>query len=69
MKYQSQKIAYVFFATCMLLLGLQLVYGFIMAFAHMGFDVLHNVIPFNTARATHNNLLVAWMLMGFMVST
>ncbi|MCB1196858.1 MAG: cbb3-type cytochrome c oxidase subunit I [Deltaproteobacteria bacterium] len=66
MKYQSQKVAYVFFATCMLLLGLQIVYGFIMGFAHMGFDALHNIIPFNAARATHNNLLVAWLLMGFM---
>ena len=66
MKFQSQKVAYYFFATCMLLLSLQLVYGFIMAFAHMGYDVLHNVIPFNTARTTHTNLLVVWLLTGFM---
>lgn len=66
MKYQSQRVAYLFFATSMLLLSLQLVYGFIMAFAHMGFDVLHNWIPFNTARATHTNLLVVWLLSGFM---
>ena len=37
----------------MLLLCLQIVYGFIMAFAHMGYDGLHDYIPFNTARATH----------------
>ena len=66
MKFQSQKVAYYFFATYMLLLSLQLVYGFIMAFAHMGYDVLHNVIPFNTARTTHTNLLVVWLLTGFM---
>lgn len=66
MKYQSQKVAYWFFATCMLLLSLQLVYGFIMGFAHMGLDVLHPIIPFNTARATHTNLLVMWLLAGFM---
>ena len=66
MKYESQKVAYWFFATCMLLLSLQLVYGFIMAFAHAGFDVLHPWIPFNVARASHNNLLVMWMLSGFM---
>ena len=66
MKYQSQKVAYWFFATCMLLLSLQLVYGFIMGFAHMGMDGLHNIIPFNTARATHTNLLVMWLLAGFM---
>ncbi|MCB0406999.1 MAG: nitric-oxide reductase large subunit, partial [Bdellovibrionales bacterium] len=66
MKYQSQKVAYWFFAVCMLLFGLQLIYGFIMAFAHMGYDGLHSIIPFNTARATHTNLLVMWLLSGFM---
>jgi len=66
MKYKSQKVAYWFFATAMLLLSLQIVYGFIMGFAHMGYDGLHNVIPFNTARAVHTNLLVFWLLLGFM---
>lgn len=66
MKYQSQKIAYWFFATCMLLLTLQIVYGFIMGFARLGFDGLHDWIPFNAARATHTNLLVVWLLTGFM---
>ena len=66
MKYKSQKVAYWFFGLCMLLLSLQLVYGFIMAFAHMGFDNLHAIIPFNTARAVHTNLLVVWLLSGFM---
>jgi nitric oxide reductase subunit B len=66
MKFKTQKIAYYFFAVCMLLLSLQLVYGFIMGFAHMGMDGLHSIIPFNTARATHTNLLVMWLLAGFM---
>ncbi|MCM2282649.1 MAG: cbb3-type cytochrome c oxidase subunit I, partial [Bdellovibrionaceae bacterium] len=68
MKYASQKVAYWFFATCMLLFGLQLVYGFIMSFAHMGLDGLHALIPFNVARAVHTNLLVMWLLAGFMGS-
>lgn len=66
MKYQSQKVAYWFFAVCMLLFGLQLVYGFIMGFAHMGMDGLHEIVPFNAARAVHTNLLVMWLLSGFM---
>ncbi len=66
MKYKSQKVAYWFFALSMLLLSLQLVYGFIMGFAHMGYDNLHEFIPFNTARAVHTNLLVVWLLSGFM---
>ncbi|HLW31827.1 MAG TPA: cbb3-type cytochrome c oxidase subunit I [Aequorivita sp.] len=66
MKYKSQKVAYWFFALSMLLLVLQLVYGFIMGFARIGMDGLHEFIPFNTARAVHTNLLVVWLLSGFM---
>lgn len=66
MKYKSQKVAYYFFALCMLLFGLQIVYGFIMGFARIGMDGLHDFIPFNTARAVHTNLLVVWLLSGFM---
>lgn len=66
MKYKSQKVAYWFFALSMLLLSLQIVYGFIMGFAHIGYDNLHSIIPFNTARAVHTNLLVVWLLSGFM---
>lgn len=68
LKYKSWRVAWAFFATCMLLLTLQIVYGFIMGFAHMGYDGLHQWIPFNTARATHTNLLVVWILAGFMGS-
>jgi len=66
MKYKSQKVAYWFFALSMLLLVLQLVYGFVMGFARIGMDNLHEIIPFNTARAVHTNLLVVWLLSGFM---
>ncbi|MCP5055499.1 MAG: nitric-oxide reductase large subunit [bacterium] len=66
MKFQSQRVAYLFFATSMALLVLQIVFGYIMGFAHMGYDVLHDWIPFNAARSSHVNLLVLWMLSGFM---
>jgi len=66
MKFKSQKIAYWFFASAMVLLSLQIVYGFIMGFARIGLDGLHPWIPFNTARAVHTNLLVVWLLCGFM---
>lgn len=68
MKYSSQRVAYWFFASAMLLLTLQIVYGFIMGFARVGMDGLHDWIPFNAARATHTNLLVVWLLCGFMGS-
>ena len=66
MKYKSQQVAYWFFALSMILLILQITYGFIMAFAHLGYDGLHEIIPFNAATATHKNLLVVWILSGFM---
>lgn len=69
MKFKSQKVAYWFFLSALLLLSLQIVYGFIMGFAHIGLDVVHEWIPFNTARAVHTNLLVVWLLCGFMGST
>ena len=68
MKYKTQKIAYWFFLSALGLLVLQIIYGFIMGFAHMGLDGLHDFIPFNTARAVHTNLLVCWLLLGFMGS-
>ncbi|WP_333809283.1 cbb3-type cytochrome c oxidase subunit I [Flavobacterium sp.] len=66
MKYKSQKVAYWFFGLCMLLFALQIIYGFIMGFARIGMDGFHDFIPFNTARAVHTNLLVVWLLTGFM---
>lgn len=66
MKFKSQKLAYYFFAFAMLLLTLQITYGFIMGFARIGMEGLHEWIPFNVARATHTNLLVVWLLAGFM---
>lgn len=66
MKYHSQKVAYYFFCVCMALVSLQIVYGVIMAAAHVGYDVLHSVIPFNAARATHTNVLLVWLICGFM---
>jgi nitric oxide reductase subunit B len=68
MKFKTQKIAYWFFLSALGLLALQIIYGFIMGFAHMGMDGLHDIIPFNTARAVHTNLLVCWLLLGFMGS-
>lgn len=69
MKYKSQEIAWYFFALSLVLLFLQLILGFVMAFAHMGYDGLHEILPFNAARTTHINLLVVWILSAFMGAT
>jgi nitric oxide reductase subunit B len=69
--YQSQRVAYPYFVVALLLFGLQLVVGLWLAFNYF-FTVpqaIVDVFPFATARAMHTNLLVLWLLLGFMGAT
>jgi nitric oxide reductase subunit B len=71
MEYRSQKIAYWYFAVALLLFVLQVVLGLWLAFNY-SFTVPQSIVdvfPFATARAMHTNLLVLWMLLGFMGGT
>src|SRR5512138_2221965 len=71
MEYRSQRIAYWYFAIALLLFTLQVVLGLWLAFNY-AFTVPQSVVdvfPFATARAMHTNLLVLWMLLGFMGGT
>jgi nitric oxide reductase subunit B len=66
MRYRSQSVAYWFFAVAMLLFALQLVFGFLSAAKYLGPDPLLNVLPFDVTKVVHTNLLVVWVLMGFL---
>ena len=66
MRYRSQSIAYWYFALAMVLFGLQLVFGLLAATKYLGPDPLLNVMPFDVTKAVHTNLLVVWVLAGFM---
>jgi len=71
MVYRSQKIAYWYFAIALLLFTLQVVMGLWLAFSY-SFTVPQWIVDnfsFATARAMHTNLLVLWMLLGFMGGT
>jgi nitric oxide reductase subunit B len=71
MKYQSQKIAYWYFIAALPLFVLQVVVGLWLA-ANYTFTIpqaVVDVFSFATARAFHTNLLVLWMLLGFMGGT
>ncbi len=71
MEYRSQKIAYWYFAVALLLFTLQVVLGLWLAFNY-SFTVPQSIVDnfsFATARAMHTNLLVLWMLLGFMGGT
>ncbi len=71
MEYQSQKIAHWYFKTSLLLFALQVIMGLWLAYSYT-FTVPQWIVdkfPFATARAMHTNLLVLWLLLGFMGGT
>ncbi len=70
MKYESQKIALNYFIIAVALFGLQIVFGLLTGAKYVwDADPLINILPFNTSRAIHINLLVVWLLFGFMGGT
>jgi nitric oxide reductase subunit B len=71
MVYRSQKIAYWYFAAALPLFALQILLGLYLAFSYTWTvpQSIVDVFPFSTARAMHTNLLVLWMLLGFMGGT
>ncbi len=67
MKYETQKIAYKYFLVATVFFGLQVIFGLITGAKYVwDYDPLINVLPFNVSRSIHMNLLIVWLLMGFM---
>jgi nitric oxide reductase subunit B len=69
MRYRTQWIAYPYFVVAMLLFGLQMVFGLLAVVKYLGPDPLLNILPFDKVKAIHTNLLVVWVLTGFMGAT
>jgi nitric oxide reductase subunit B len=69
--YKSQRIAYWYFALALVLFALQIVVGLWIAAQYVITvpQAVVDVFPFSTARAMHTNLLVLWLLLGFMGAT
>src|SRR5512147_811150 len=70
-RYQSQRVALPYLQLSMLLFILQVVMGLWLA-VNYWFTLpqgLVDVFSFATSRALHTNLLVAWLLLGFMGGT
>ncbi len=66
LKFQSQKVALPYFVFAMILFVGQVLFGLIMATQYVIGDFLFPAIPFNVARMVHTNLLIVWILFGFM---
>ena len=69
MRYKSQSVAYWYFAVAMVLFGLQLVFGLLSAAKYLGPDPLLYILPFDVTKVIHTNLLIVWVLTGFMGGT
>lgn len=69
MRFRSQSIAYWYFAVALCLFGLQMVFGLLSVVKYLGPDPLLNILPFDRVKACHTNLLIVWVLTGFMGGT
>lgn len=69
MRYRSQSVAYWYFAIALALFGLQMVFGLLSAAKYLGPDPLLYILPFDVTKMIHTNLLIVWVLTGFMGAT
>ncbi|MBQ0755541.1 MAG: cbb3-type cytochrome c oxidase subunit I [Amphritea sp.] len=66
MKYSSQSVAKPYFIAAIGLFVGQILFGIIMGLQYVVGDFLFPEVPFNVARMVHTNLLIVWLLFGFM---
>ena len=66
MKYQTQRIAYAYFAVALALFAIQVLGGLLAGWIYVSPNTLSELVPFNIIRMIHTNSLVVWLLLGFM---
>ncbi|VAW82203.1 Nitric-oxide reductase subunit B, partial [hydrothermal vent metagenome] len=66
MKFESQRVAKPYFIVAIVLFTGQVLFGLLMGMQYINGDFLFPEIPFNVARMVHTNLLIIWLLFGFM---
>ena len=66
MQFKSQAVAKPYFYAAIGLFVGQILFGLIMGLQYVIGDFLFPAIPFNVARMVHTNLLIVWLLFGFM---
>src|SRR5574338_1299290 len=66
MRYRTQAVAYPYFFVALLLYGLQMVFGLLSVAKYLGPDPIQAWLPFDVSKEIHTNLLIVWVLTGFM---
>ena len=66
MKFESQAVAKPYFIFALALFAGQILFGLILGMQYVVGDFLFPHIPFNVARMVQTNLLIVWLLFGFM---
>ena len=69
MRYRTQSVAYPYFVVALLLYGLQMVFGLLAVTKYLGPDPIKSFLPFDRTKEIHTNLLLVWVLTGFMGAT
>lgn len=69
MQYKTQSISKMYFMAAIGLFVGQVLFGLIIGLQYVVGDFLFPEIPFNVARMVHTNLLIVWLLFGFMGAT
>ncbi|WP_119354689.1 cbb3-type cytochrome c oxidase subunit I [Azohydromonas sediminis] len=66
LKFKSQAVAKPYFIAAIGLFVGQIVFGLTLGIQYVVGDLFFPAIPFNIARMVHTNLLIVWLLFGFM---
>jgi nitric oxide reductase subunit B len=66
LKYASQSVSKLYFIGALALFVGQITFGLILGLQYVIGDFLFPYVPFNQARMVHSNLLIVWLLFGFM---
>ncbi len=68
LKFKSQSVSRLYFIAALGLFVGQIVFGITLGLQYLIGDLFFPAIPFNVSRMVHTNLLIVWLLMGFMGS-
>jgi nitric oxide reductase subunit B len=66
LKFKSQGVATYYFVAALALFTAQIIFGITLGLQYVIGDLAVPYIPFNQARMVHTNLLIVWLLFGFM---